>query len=122
MKTQKIIYWILTIIFSVMMLFSGIMYVSQTPEILENFKKSGYPLEFMLFLGLAKIIGSILLVYPFKCKTIKEWAYSGFGFTLIGAIWEHLYKHESFFINPLIFLVVLIISYILWHKINKSVK
>lgn len=122
MKTQKIIYWVLTGLFSIMMLFSGIMYVRQTPEMLENFTKSGYPLEFMLFLGVAKIIGSILLVYPFKCKSIKEWAYSGFALTLIGAIWEHLYKKESFFINPLIFLVVLIISYIYWNKLNKSVK
>lgn len=36
-------------------------------------------------LAIAKIIGALVLVFPFFGSNMKEWAYAGFGITLISA-------------------------------------
>jgi hypothetical protein len=48
-----------------------------------------YPPYMLAVLGTAKILGAIALVVP-KFPRLKEWAYAGFVFDLIGAIWSHL--------------------------------
>ena len=40
-------------------------------------------------LAIAKIIGALVLVFPFFGSNMKEWAYAGFGITLISAFVAH---------------------------------
>jgi hypothetical protein len=56
---------------------------------MKNFESIGIPLHLVMLLGVAKILDSIALVVPLW-NTIKEWAYAGFAFTFIGAIWAHV--------------------------------
>jgi hypothetical protein len=44
----------------------------------------GYPIYFIPFIGFAKLLGVIALLAPINHR-IKEWAYAGFFFDLIGA-------------------------------------
>ena len=117
MKRDKIIYWIATVLVAAGMLSSAIFYLSQNPELMENFKLIGIPLYIVTLLGVAKLLGAIALVVP-KYNGIKEWAYAGFTFNFIGAIWAHVATGTPWFM-PAGFLVVLIVSYVFWKRVRK---
>jgi len=116
MKTNKIIYWSLTGLVAAGFLMSSFMYLGKSPELMANFQKAGYPVYFVTILGLAKLLGALALVNPWFPK-LKEWAYAGFTFTLIGAIWTHVATSTSF-VAPLIFLILLGASYFFLQKIT----
>ncbi|MDZ4070828.1 MAG: DoxX family protein [Sediminibacterium sp.] len=87
-KSTKLIYWITTALFAGFMIFSAI------PNILVNEESKqflsgylGYPEYFIRFIGIAKLLGSIAILIPFL-KKIKEWAYAGLFFDLIGAVYS----------------------------------
>jgi len=120
MKKAKIIFWITTII---IFLFEGVMpaLFSQSQEAKEGIRHLGYPEYFGNALVIFKILGVLVLVIPSIPKNVKEWAYAGFGFDFIFASISHFAidgaGFQSFF--PLIFLVILAISYIYYHKIER---
>jgi hypothetical protein len=111
MKTQKIVFRVITGILSLGMLMSGFMYLTSNPKVVEGFTLLGFPLTILPFLGLAKIAGAIVLQIP-KFEAVKEWAYAGFTFTFVGAVWFHITSHTPF-VGPLIALVLLVASYLL---------
>src|SRR5687767_4626014 len=110
MKKNKIIYWSVTGLLSALFLMSAVMYLTKNPQITEGFTRSGYPLFLVTMLGVAKLLGAIALVNPWS-KELKNWAYAGFTFVLIGAVWTHAATHTPF-VAPLIFLVLLGLSYV----------
>ncbi|GAA3782681.1 DoxX family protein [Flavobacterium ginsengiterrae] len=120
MKKAKIIFWITTII---IFLFEGVMpaLTSQTELAKEGIKHLGYPEYFGNALVVFKILGVLVLVIPQVPKNVKEWAYAGFGFDFIFASISHFavdgINFQSFF--PLIFLVILAVSYTYYHKIER---
>ena len=115
MKTKHVIYWIVTVIIGAFMLFSSYSYLSKSPMIIKGFHEElGYPLYFIFFLGIAKILGVLGLLQQ-KWRILQEWAYAGFTFTFLGAIWSH-HSTGSSPLFPIIALVLLIISYMLRKK------
>ncbi|AXB58312.1 DoxX family protein [Flavobacterium fluviale] len=120
MKKAKIIFWTTTII---IFLFEGVMpaLTSQSEMAKEGIRHLGYPEYFGNALVIFKILGVLALVIPQVPKNVKEWAYAGFGFDFIFASISHFavdgMNFQSFF--PLIFLVILAISYIYYHKIER---
>jgi len=113
MKTNKIIYWISTAIISLMMLFSAFLYIT-SPMAKEGFVHAGFPDYFRIELAVAKFIGALVLIIPIVPAKLKEWAYAGFGIVFISAFISHSSIGDpiSKAIAPLIFLVILIVSYI----------
>ena len=117
MKTTTILYWIFTGLIGLGMALSSAMYLTGNPEIVKGFETLGLPGYFIPFLGIAKLLGAVALLFPIKKETIKEWAYAGFAFTFIGAIWFHL-STQTPFAGPLIALVLLSASY--WFRLRKQ--
>lgn len=115
MKRDKIIYWTATGLLAAGMLMSAFMYLSKNPELVSNFQTLGFPLYFVSILGVAKLLGAIVLLIPIA-KWLKEWAYAGFIFVFLGAVWTHLATGTSF-VMPLVFLAVLAVSYLFWKKL-----
>lgn len=117
MSKNNIIYWVTTGLFGVMMLFSGYNYFSN-PEMLEAFKHVGFPDFFRVELGAAKIIGALALLIPQVPARIKEWAYVGFGITLLSAAYAHLSLGDpaSMMVTPLVFFVIMVVSNIYLNK------
>lgn len=117
MKKINIIYWTTTIIIFLM---EAVMpaFTSQTELAKEGIRHLGYPEYFGNALVTFKILGGLLLVIPQVSNRIKEWAYVGFAFDFIFASISHFaidgVNFQSFF--PLIFLVILAISYVYFHK------
>ncbi|MEO8820043.1 MAG: DoxX family protein, partial [Ginsengibacter sp.] len=67
------------------------------------------------------IIGGILLIVPVN-KRIKEWVYVAFGIDFISAFIAYL-SIDGWVVNtlsPLIFMALLIISYIYYHKLQSQ--
>ena len=121
MKTTKILFWTATIIIA---LFEGVMpaLTSQTELAKEGIRHLGYPEYFGNALVIFKILGVIALVVPKIPKRIKEWAYAGFVFDFLFASISHFVvdgvTFQSFF--SLIILGILMVSYVNYHKLNKS--
>lgn len=119
MKKNKIIFWTATII---LFLMEGVMpaFTSQTEMAKEGIRHLGYPEYFGTALAVFKVLGSIVLVIPSMKGRFKEWVYAGFGFDFIFACLSHWavdgFGVQTFF--PLIFLTILVVSYIYYHKIN----
>jgi len=85
MKKTKIFYWIFTSLFAFMMLFSAIPDALSNPVAVQGMHDGlGYPLYFIPFIGIAKMLGVIAILVP-GFPRIKEWAYAGLSFDLIGA-------------------------------------
>ena len=109
MKRDKVIYWTATGLLSAGMLMSAFMYLTKNAQLMQSFKYAGYPEYFVTLLGTAKLLGSIALLAPIWHK-LKEWAYAGFAFTFIGAIWTHVSTSTPWF-APFIALILLSVSY-----------
>lgn len=116
MKRDKIIYWIATGLLAAGMAMSAYMYLTKNPELVSSFQALGFPIYFVSILGVAKLLGAIVLLAPAGSR-LKEWAYAGFIFTFLGAIWVHL-ETGTPFIMPLAFLIVLGVSYIFWTRLK----
>jgi uncharacterized membrane protein YphA (DoxX/SURF4 family) len=116
MKTDKIIYWIATGLVSAGMLLSAFMYLSRNEDLLKSFEAIGLPVYIVMLLGVAKLIGAVLLLAPVASR-FKEWAYAGFLFTFGGAVWVHAATATPW-IAPLVFLAVLSVSYVYWNKLK----
>ena len=117
-KKNKIIYWSLTGLVAAGFLMSSFMYLGKSPELMENFRKAGFPVFFVSILGLAKFLGAIAIVNPWFPK-LKEWAYAGFTFVLIGAIWTHAATSTSV-VAPLVFLILVGASYFFYGKMSTT--
>jgi len=123
MKKHKIIFWVTTIIIFLM---EGVMpaLTSQSELAKEGIRHLGYPDYFGNALVIFKVLGAIALIVPAIPKRLKEWAYAGFLFDFIFASISHFavdgMDFQSFF--PLIFIVILALSYISYHKLNMHEK
>lgn len=112
MKGKIVTYWIATVIVSAFMAFSAYVYLSRQPMVIEGFASLGYPAYFPTILGVAKTLGVLALLVP-GLPRLKEWAYAGFTFTFIGAIWSHwVCNQTNAALMPLASLVLLVISYV----------
>lgn len=118
-KTSTILYWITTGLFGAFMLLSGVMELMQDKASIDAFASLGYPQHVLVTLGIAKLLGGIvLLLPPSKFRTLKEWAYAGFTFDLIGAFIAIALSPMGVLpaLFPLSFFILLVPSYLLWKK------
>lgn len=118
-KTIKTLYWIFTILFSALMLFSSwssIIVTEDSVKLIHDWL--GYPVYFIPFTGWAKLIGVIVILIP-GFSRIKEWAYAGLFFDLIAATYSGIAIAKTF--DPLMLTLLAwfasgILSYVYWHK------
>jgi len=94
-KKTKIWYWVLTILFIVSLLPATIPSLTNNPQWYALVvTKMGYPAYFIPFTGYAKILGAIAILIP-GFPTIKEWAYAGMVFDLVGVTYSSIAIGES---------------------------
>lgn len=121
--TKKIIYWTMTGIVALMMIFSAAMYMTN-PEIAANFAKMGFQDFFRVELAIAKVIGAIVLLIPMFPTRIREWAFAGFAITFISAFIAHISVGDptSAAVMPLIMLAFLSVSHYYYLQLFAKVK
>jgi hypothetical protein len=116
-KRNTIIFWVSTSLFCAFMLSSAIPNILSSAEWVAIFDQLGYPQYLLPFLGVAKLLGVVGLLIP-GLNRIKEWAYAGFFFDLVGATYSAV---VAFGFDPQM-LVMLVpfgmgtLSYVYHHK------
>jgi hypothetical protein len=103
MKKTKTLYWIFTGLFGAFMLFTAVPDILVVPDAVTFIAHLGYPKYFILYPGFPRI---------------KEWAYAGLFFDLIGATYSNIATDG--FVMQLTFMVLPfglgIASYVFYHK------
>lgn len=120
MKAIKITYWVTT---SLIFLFEGVLpaLTSQTEEAKEGIRHLGYPAYFGTMLTVFKVLGALALIIPKVPTRIKEFAYFGFAIDFIAALVSlgAVDGVNAMTLAPLFAMVLLVVSYITYIKINK---
>lgn len=129
-KRQRILYRTTTGLVLAVMLFSIFNFVFNDHFPFPNGPESafvhlGLPRYFKIELTIAKILGVLALLVPAVPTRIKEFAYFGFGLTLASASIAHLARGDArlsvlFVIDPLVFLGLLIVSYVYFEKSHST--
>jgi len=128
---DRIIYWTTTGIVSAVMVFSIINFVFNDrfpfPDGKESaFAHLGLPHYFKIELTTAKIFGVLALLVPGVPLKIKEFAYFGFGITLISAAIAHFSVGDAsnlsviYVLDPLLFFGALVVSYVYFNKLSRA--
>ncbi len=113
-KTRTIAYWLITGLIALGITGSGIGNLVAPPELVAAYEKLGYPLYVMVLLGVAKLLAAIAMLAP-RFPRLKEWAYAGIAFDMIGAFYSHVMVGDPIneTIMPLVFLSLAMSSYFL---------
>lgn len=119
MKKQKIIYWIIALVFSAFMLMSAFNFLFNTSEVSILFENLGFPDFLVIPLGIAKILGVVAILSNIV-KQLKELAFAGFFFDFILAFVSHIEARDNMFIMPVIALALLLVLYYLDKKVNEG--
>ena len=112
MSKQNIGYWIATGLFCLAMTAGGTMNLLRADIQKESIEALGYPEYLMTILGVAKLLGVFALLIP-GAPLLKEWAYAGFTFDLLGAAASHAFVGDAAMeiMLPLIILGISAVSY-----------
>ena len=123
-RRKAIVYWITTAAVCGVMAFSAVNFNLKEPlgPMKGAFVHLGYPDYFRIELTAAKVLGLIALLVPGMPAKAKEFAYFGFGITLVSASIAHLGVGDPalFVIDPLFFLAALIVSYRLFLERERN--
>lgn len=115
-KRSKTLYWAVTLLFILAMTFGGMEELVGVKQAVAGTMQLGYPRYLLPFLGVAKLLGvaAILVGRPWR---LKEWAYAGFTFDLLGASYSHFSMGQpKEAAAPLMIGLVGAASYALWRR------
>jgi hypothetical protein len=117
-KTNKF-YWIFTGVITVSLGIGSVLDVMVLPEVARVVTRLGYPEYLVPFLGVARLLGLAVILLPVKkYRLLKEWAYAGLTFDLVGALYSTIAFGDPFtnWIGSMLTILFLAGSYILYHK------
>lgn len=111
-KRNKIIYWIATLWLALGMTSTGIVQLMHREEEVNLFKELGFPIYFLTLMGICKLLGVVAILLP-KLPLLKEWTYTGFFFSMSGAVFSILVSNHSIaqIFPPLLLLALTVTSW-----------
>ncbi|TGL62051.1 DoxX family protein [Leptospira sarikeiensis] len=114
-RVSKWIYWTVTTLLVSTMMLAGILLLAGAGPNVDGITQLGYPVYLCMILGAAKVLGGFA-IFQNRFETLKEWAYAGYSFNLIGASLSHLFAGSGFghVITPTIILGLLLLSRRQW--------
>jgi hypothetical protein len=112
MREKKTTYWIATVFVVSIMTISGGLAITHAALMMKALAHLGYPPYFSNILGAGKLVGVCVLLAPGLVK-LKEWAYVGFGITVLSACYSHFLSGDGLLaLEPLVTFATLAISYV----------
>lgn len=118
-KRDKYIYWVATGLLTALMLISAILDIFYNDMVRETYTKLSYPTYIIYPLGIAKILG-LIVIWSKKTNTLKKLAYAGFFFHLLLAFGAHINVNDLGFVPAIVGIVLLGVSYMFDKKIKSS--
>ena len=119
MKRDKIIYWAVTGLFSLMLFGGAMMYIFDHEQVAKMFGTLGFPSYIIYPMAFAKLTG-ITLILVNKWDTLKQWAYAGFMVNLTLAINAHVSIGDGEAFGPVLPFALLILSMIYNQKLKAN--
>ena len=119
MKRLNLTYWIITALFSAFMIFSSIGGLMKDEQALAWLHEHlGYPVYFIQWISVFKIVGAIAILLPMVPARVKEWAYFGFFVDLVTGMYSFITVGDpvSQWAPMLLFIAILIFAYAVHHK------
>jgi len=108
----KWVYWISTILLSLMYLGGGLMYLTNIPMVQGMFGNFGYPAYIVPILGIVKLLAVATILSRFSVA-LSDLAYAGMFFHLILAAGAHIGVSDFAGLPPsLVGLVLLAVSFL----------
>jgi hypothetical protein len=92
-KARTIGYWVTTGVL-VFCMTGGIFELLSLKLTMEGIMKLGYPAYIIPALGLGKVLAILAILWP-GLPRLKEWAYAGIFFNMLGAIVSHVACHDA---------------------------
>lgn len=120
MKRDKIIFYVVTGLFSLMMVMSAGMYLFNYDEVTLIFASLGFPAFVVYPLAVAKLAG-VATIWLKPTKWLVEWAYAGFFFDFLLAGGGHLVAKDGEFGGAVIALVLMGASYFFYKRTSAAV-
>jgi hypothetical protein len=121
-RTLRIFYWMFTLLFVLPQAWSASQMLIEAPRMTQTITELGYPVYFMKILGVAKLLGIAAILYG-GFPVLKEWAYAGLTFDVIGAFFSHVSAGDPLIpiaMVPLLFLAAQFASYFLWKRLGRA--
>jgi hypothetical protein len=114
MKGKAIAYWISTVLIAFCIGSGGAAQALRVPQSVEGMAALGYPVHFVVLLGVWKVLGALTLLAP-GLRLVKEWAYAGIFIDLSGAAVANAANGGAAFhvIAPLVLIGFLVASWAL---------
>jgi hypothetical protein len=111
-KANKIIYWIATAWLALGMLSTGIVQLIQYQPEVTRMEALGYQSYLLPLLGVCKVLALVAIFIP-RYPLIKEWAYAGLFFMMMGAVYSHIAHGDpaSDIFGPGLLLVLTVVSW-----------
>lgn len=106
----KVIFWVSTCLFSILIVWSVVMYNAQNTDILEAVSRFGVPLYMLIPIGILKLVGLVFL-FSTKIRLLHKLVYLGFSINLGLAALIHFKSNTNLFLLALLGLLLLFISY-----------
>jgi hypothetical protein len=122
-RVTRRVYWGSTGLLSVLMLLSGTGDLLRFRPFVEDLVRLGYPDYLLTLLGIAKLMGVPVLLYP-GAPRLKEWAYAGFTFDLGGATISQLVSGSTIaqILPPAFCGSLVAISYIAYRAVGRETR
>lgn len=120
-KQTTILYWVCNVVIFATISVGGVFDFMMPPQVVEGLQHLGYPQYFGRWLGIWKILGTIVLVAN-RPKRLKEWAYAGMVIDVTSASYSHFNSGDDafHFLTPLAVLAAVLGSYFCWHKMEEA--
>jgi hypothetical protein len=107
-------YWLFTGLAILWLAPSGVLDAMRFPAVIAILERLGYPAYLAVILGICKLFAVAALLYP-RTGFLREWAYAGLTFDLLGAFISHVAVHDPVLtaLTPLLVLAFVAGSYVL---------
>ncbi|MGA7244226.1 MAG: DoxX family protein [Terracidiphilus sp.] len=103
--SRRIGYWICTGLLALWLVPSGVLDILRVPAVVEILHHLGYPAYVGVILGVGKLLAIAAILTP-QTRLLREWAYAGITFDLIGAFISHMVVRDPLLtaVTPLLVL------------------
>jgi hypothetical protein len=117
-KSTKAIYWTGVILTSLWFGTSGVCELTKNPLVWDITLQLGYPAHFIYILGVAKVLGVLVLLTPNRLLRLKEWVFAGVFFDILFAFFSKLaVLGLAATVDAIIAFVMVSVTYVMFRKL-----
>ena len=95
--------WVLQVLLAVLFTIQGVLKLASSPHWVSRFRGWGYPDHFYFVVGLAELVGAILLLIP----RLTRWGAALLIVVMIGATATHAIHHEPQVVTTVVIIALL---------------